>query len=349
MAIVVNARDVLLQGATRLVPVTVGTSITWGGTVSGNVTGTIAGTSAATVRDGAANGTSALAGLSDKISKSATTITGSGFQQQSSGYASGTGYAYHDAGAIYKYGGETKLVIDLAGGVFAFKGDISGCNGTFAGNVNTAGSLKATGSVSGGGYQAAVLGMPAGVAEGVAGIANSSRSGVLGVNTSSGHAVKGEAYGSGAGVYGYNAGSGPGVAAYSATGVALQVAGLMTISSTQVVANLNADLLDGRHAGNAAGNVPVANGLTCVNLRAAEAASADNAGGLSGPHNSGLISGGCTVGTGHPVNNIVVFINNTASSPGGSGWSIKAPTGWLTLNVASQSGGTGAIKLPYWI
>lgn len=160
MAAIVNARDVLLQGATRLVPVTVGTSITWGGTVSGNVTGTIAGTSAATVRDGAANGTSALAGLGDKISKSATTVTGSGYQQQSSGYSSGTGYAYHDAGAIYKYGGETKLVIDLASGVFAFKGDISGCNGNFSGNVVTGGYVLATGGVSSGGNYASVIGAP---------------------------------------------------------------------------------------------------------------------------------------------------------------------------------------------
>jgi hypothetical protein len=73
--------------------------------------------------------------LSDKISRSATTVTSSGFQQQSSGYASGNGYAYHDAGAIFKYGGVTKLVIDLAGGVFAFKGDITGATGKFYGSV----------------------------------------------------------------------------------------------------------------------------------------------------------------------------------------------------------------------
>lgn len=258
MAIVVNARDVLLQGATRLVPVTVGTSITWGGTVSGNVTGTIAGTSAATVRDGAANGTSALAGLSDKISKSATTITGSGYQQQSSGYASGNGYAYHDAGMIFKYGGVIKLVIDLASGVFAFKGDISGCNGNFAGNVDTSGSVYARGvATSGDGYSAAVLGMPQdGTKTGVVG-ASATGVGVHGVGVgtpSAATGVKGEALfgATSVGVFGY-AFYGVGVRAQSGTGIALDVIGRMQISSTYLVSNLNADMLDGKHATEFAG------------------------------------------------------------------------------------------------
>jgi len=42
----------------------------------------------------------------------------------------------------------------------------------------------------------------------------------------------------------------------------------MTVSSTTAVTNLNADMLDGNHAGNATGNIPVSNGTVNTSLNA---------------------------------------------------------------------------------
>lgn len=69
------------------------------------------------------------------------------------------------------------------------------------------------------------------------------------VNTSTSPAIKGIANNTGAGVSGNNSSSGPGVYAYSAAGFALQVDGTMSITSTNLVSNLNADRLDSMHAG----------------------------------------------------------------------------------------------------
>lgn len=42
----------------------------------------------------------------------------------------------------------------------------------------------------------------------------------------------------------------------------------LTVASTTAVTNLNADLLDGYHAGNASGQIPISNSTNCTNLNA---------------------------------------------------------------------------------
>ena len=91
-----------------------------------------------------------------------------------------------------------------------------------------------------------VIGVGSGGAAGVLGMA-ASGPGMYGYS-STGQGVFGVSA-SGAGISGFGAGTGSaGVFAYSANGTALQVQGSMTITSSALVTNLNADRLDSKHA-----------------------------------------------------------------------------------------------------
>lgn len=100
-----------------------------------------------------------------------------------------------------------------------------------------------------------------------ANIAGAANSGMYGVGTS-GAGVYGQT-GTGTGVVGIATGAGNGVSAKATGGgVALIVDGPMTMTSTALVASLNADMVDGAHAGNSSGQVGLANGTVCTNLNA---------------------------------------------------------------------------------
>lgn len=132
-----------------------------------------------------------------------------------------------------------------------FTGNLVAAGGTFAGtlsadsivggtittgSLNTTGSVNATGTTSSVVGNASVVGAPStAYTVGVGGL--SSYVGVWGQTTT------------GIGTYGYASGAGVGVYASGAFGAtALCVDGPMTMTNTSIVANLNADLLDGNHA-----------------------------------------------------------------------------------------------------
>lgn len=100
----------------------------------------------------------------------------------------------------------------------------------------------------------------------VANSAGAAQHGMYGLGTS-GSGFYGETT-NGTGVTGHAYGTGTGVHAISVSGVALKVAGTMTMTSTTLVSNLNADMVDGLHAGNSSGQVPVSNGTVSSNLNA---------------------------------------------------------------------------------
>lgn len=140
-----------------------GKRLTWDGSdlrIEGSaLVGTSGGKTMADVIIGAEDGSSALVGLADKISKAATTIASSGFQLQTSGYAGGNGLAIYDGGMIFKYGGTAKFTFNAATGALAVAGDISGSNGSFAGDVLTNGFIKASGRTATSGFYAAITGI----------------------------------------------------------------------------------------------------------------------------------------------------------------------------------------------
>ena len=114
--------------------------------------------------------------------------------------------------------------------------------------------------VNGSSYWPSIYGQAAGSTSahvGVIGVGSGSAAGVLGMAASGpgmyGYSSTGQGVfgisASGAGISGFGAGVGSaGVFAYSANGTALQVQGSMTITSSALVTNLNADRLDSKHA-----------------------------------------------------------------------------------------------------
>jgi len=125
------------------------------------------------------------------------------------------------------------------------------------------------------------------------------------------------------GLYGYSSNNASyGVyAAHGGTGTALYVAGKMQITSTVLVSNLNADLLDGNHAsaflgagdtatnsdrvdgyhaGNSSGQVPVSNGTVNTNL---------NADLLDGKNATDLVN----IASGTTNGKYIYYVNNTGA------------------------------------
>ena len=106
-----------------------------------------------------------------------------------------------------------------------------------------------------------------------------------------------------------------------------------TVNSTYTVTNLNADLLDGRHTGNASGNVPLSNGTLNTNL---------NADLLDGQH-AGNVSGNV------PLNNSTLNTNLNADlldgqHAGNASGNVPLNNGTLNTNLNADllDGQTGA-------
>ncbi len=123
------------------------------GTVSGNVTGTIAGTAASTVVSGAAAGSSALAGLANKISTdSRSVLTGGGgiavgsLTWNSSGIrTSGYGIGITSAGmAAFKSDGTPTFVLDGSNGNASFGGVLTAAAVDAVNTINIAGESVVT-------------------------------------------------------------------------------------------------------------------------------------------------------------------------------------------------------------
>ena len=173
----------------------------------------------------------------------------------------GTGIAMTEFGLIGANSGTSTFSLGATTGALTLLGNITGGS-----NINISGSAKFDGltSVSGSSYTMSVnesLGQDNGIYvvaktggnAAIEAIGSGSSDGVDGT-TATGFGVSGFATGAaGIGV----------VATNSAGGTALQVVGKMTTSSTTLVSNLNADMVDGKHATSLC-NVVTTNTGTCT-------------------------------------------------------------------------------------
>ena len=163
------------------------------------------------------------------------------------GYLSTNGIGYGGTGVFLGYSGAYKFSVGDAsnylrwdGSTLTFQGNLSG-----TGTVDVSNYVRASGSVVSSGYYAAVTGIPS-----VASV-----NGVLGISSS------------GSGVIGWS-NTGTGVSAYAPSGTALNCNGVMVKTGTELVANLNADMVDGLHVGNSANQIPLSNSTMCTGLYA---------------------------------------------------------------------------------
>jgi len=277
MATIVNARDIILQAASpRILPVSLPSNIT---SIPSTVTVTGYGTLGGIANDSA----NALSQVSNKLNKaSSDVLSGAISVTTSGGFKAGT-IAWDSAGTVTGGSGvamTAKGIVGASSGTPTFSIDING-NAYYYGTVSasqiTTGSITAatvdTSSyvraygmyptaivVNGSSYWPSIYGQAAGSTSahvGVIGVGSGSAAGVLGMAASGpgmyGYSSTGQGVfgvsASGAGISGFGAGTGSaGVFAYSANGTALQVQGSMTITSSALVTNLNADRLDSKHA-----------------------------------------------------------------------------------------------------
>lgn len=295
MATIQNAKDVFLQAATpRQIVVTV---------PSTNVTGQVDGVAASTVKNNAATAAAHASSTGNPHGVSLTQIAGdlddiadgSTFFRTTANETTGAGRAFSalnssseyikslkstqltvvgsnpstgwvgDANGIRMYQSSVLKVNIPSSGTPYFSGDISG-----GANINVTGQgiFKGT-SISGTGRHAAILANENGAEQyGIVGYAASGSQyvGVFGdASGKSADGVWGTATLSGkVGVVGTNNTSGGfGLQGSSSSGTALLVSGRMQISSTTLVSNLNADMVDGVHA-SALCQIVVANSGTCT-------------------------------------------------------------------------------------
>ena len=310
MAAVINKRDAALQAASpRTITVNLGATVNVNGSVSGNVTGTLNGTAVSTVVNNSNTGAnhaglvgnvhnvslSQISGDLDSIANGVTyfrttanQVTGAGraFNALDSsneyikslvstkmtvvGSNPATGIAI-DANGIRMYQASTLKVNIPVSGAPSFSGDITGGS-----NIDISGRGVFAGSYTTGGWTAAVhanLGAASGI--GVVARGGASGSGINGFASSTSTAgVIGSSQYSGA--YGVNA-------VNTGGGYGLRVEGNMMITSTTMVSNLNADMVDGLHASSLAkisggnsfsgnqyvtgGNLDVSGWVQCDNFR----------------------------------------------------------------------------------
>jgi hypothetical protein len=241
-------------------------SVTWN-TTTGAITG---GSGVVITKKGLIGVASGVTKFSIDGSTGAATFAGdiSGASGTFAGSLSSSGYVYASG-----YNGTYSTTVNIAGTSATFYGSVFGTNSSGSSyRAGVIGVASGAGAVHAGVVGTAssndgvgVIGHCAGTyGNGVYGYANATGSdGVFGYFGSSGAT-------GGSGVYGMSASSAcPGVVAYnSAGGTALQVSGPMTISSTALVSNLNADRLDSYHAGNSSGYIPISNGTVNTNLNA---------------------------------------------------------------------------------
>jgi hypothetical protein len=197
-----------------------------------SVSASVNGTSMGDIRTKALNAvtsTTLAEELSNKLNKSANDIlsgqitftSAGGFKTgtisiDTSGNATGAGIAITSKGIVGRNTSDVTFSINATTGAAIFKGDITGANGTFAGNINTAGTIYAGGAgATWGGDGAVIYGITNGVGT----------SAVFGNGDTFGRGVTGKG-----------------------TVIAMFSNGPMQISNSTLVTNLNADYLDGLHA-----------------------------------------------------------------------------------------------------
>ena len=277
MATIVNARDIILQAASpRILPVSLPSNIT---SIPSTVTVTGYGTLGGIANDSA----NALSQVSNKLNKASSDVlsgaisvtTSGGFKAGTIAWNSvgtvtgGSGVAMTAKGIVGASSGTPTFSIDINGNAY-YSGPVSASQmttGTItAASLDTSSYVRAYGMyptaivVNGSSYWPSIYGQAAGSTSahvGVIGVGSGSAAGVLGMAASGpgmyGYSSTGQGVfgisASGAGISGFGAGAGSaGVFAYSANGTALQVQGAMTITSSALVTNLNADRLDSKHA-----------------------------------------------------------------------------------------------------
>ena len=156
-------------------------------------------------------------------------------------------------------------------------GNVNAGSITGAANINIEGSAVFNGYYTDNGYRTAVLAnIDSTQAVGVKGYG--SAFGVWGIGTQQG--IRGQGRGANSwGVLATGYAYGVNAKAYKLSGVglygtnffggtAVHCDGVMKKTGTEVVVNLNADMVDSRHAGNASNNVALSNGTQCTNLNA---------------------------------------------------------------------------------
>ena len=150
-----------------------GKQLIWNGTdlTIGN-SSLLGSTAVSTVVSGAANGVTALAGLSAKLNNSAADILSGNVQVQTTGglrvgtiawdssgnLTSGSGIAITAQGIVGATAGTSTFTIDTSGNA-TFKGALSGATGTFAGSLSAAtGTFAGNLSAAGGSFAGALSG-----------------------------------------------------------------------------------------------------------------------------------------------------------------------------------------------
>jgi hypothetical protein len=286
MAATVNARDVLISGQARTVPVTLPSDINVSGTVTGNVTGTLNGTPVTTVVTNAANGANHASATGNPHGVTFSQIgdlddisNGSTYFKTTSTQVTGAGRAYNaldanneyiktltstklavvgsnpstgwvgDANGIRMYqGGSIRVNIPVSG-TPSFSGDITGgANINITGNGSFNGATNDAGSVC-----ALLVNSSRNQAGGIRVYSGSSGIGIY-ANSDTGSAGYGGFFrrqgagSAGAALIAISSTAAPGMIAQNdSTGNALEVNGRMTITSTSTVGNLSADMVDGYH------------------------------------------------------------------------------------------------------
>lgn len=342
MATIVNTRDIILQAAgTRILNVSLPSNIT---SIPNSVTVTGGYGSLGTIANNASN---AVSQLSTKLSKSSSDIlsgaisvtTSGGFKagtltwDSAGNITGGSGVAMTAKGIIGASSGTPTFTIDTNGNA-SYLGTISAAQvttGTLTSViVDTSGYVRAYGTYTAGvtlangstvyptiyGRTAASSSdRPAVLAEATA----ASGKGLYAISTS-GDAVYSFSS-SGAGVYSQSTtgtavfglgGSATGIGIYAQNtfgGTALYVNGPMTITSTTVVGNLNADRVDNYHAGNSSGQIAVSNGSTCTSL---------NADMLDGYHESSFVK----IAPGRSNNDYLSYVGTAATAGANLGYII---------------------------
>lgn len=156
----------------------------------------------------------------------------------------------------------TKLNVSTLSAITANLGTVNAGNISGSANLDITGTAKFGGSFNGGGNDCSLYANTSNAATYgiVANAGPTLGAGVLGISGTSGSGMSGIASGSSAyGVVGINNFGG---VAVRCTG-RLEVVGTMTITSSTLVTNLNADMVDGKHAGSLCQIVPTDSG-TCT-------------------------------------------------------------------------------------
>ena len=342
MATIVNTRDVILQAAgTRILNVSLPSNIT---SIPNSVTVTggygSLGTIANNANQASVDASNAVSQLSTKLSKSSSDIlsgtisvtTSGGFKagtltwDSAGNITGGSGVAMTAKGIIGASGGTPTFTIDTNGNA-SYLGTISASQVTTgvlnSVSVNTSGYVRAYGanptsvSINGGSYNPTIY--ATGAAGGNPALILDGSGTTLRAYSSSGRGAWFDAYLDGvyassqygSGLYGVATSSGAfGVSAVNGLGgVALQVVGNMTMTSGNLVTNLNADRVDNYHAGNSSGQIAVSNGSTCTSL---------NADMLDGYHESSFVK----IASGRSNNDYLSYVGIAATAGANLGYII---------------------------